>query len=226
MTTSVSNNTISQSLLDTMNPQSTSSTDSTVSDQENQFLTLLVTQMQNQDPTDPMDNSEVTSQMAQLATVTGIDQLNTTMQSMVTSNQTSQSLQAANLIGQGVLAPGSSVNLSSSQGVFGVTLPQDVDDATVTISDSSGNTVASLDLGAQKAGTIPLSWDGAETDGSTAPDGTYTVSVKATVGTTSVTATPLQYGTVTSITTTAGQDATLNVSGLGAVNYSDVQEIL
>jgi flagellar basal-body rod modification protein FlgD len=224
MTTAVNNN-ISQSVLDTMNAQSTT-TQSAAEAQQDQFLTLLVTQMQNQDPLNPMDNAEVTSQFAQLSTVTGIDKLNTTLQSLMGNYQTGQSLQAANLIGKGVLAPGSSLSLSSGQGILGVEFPQDVDSAVVNIKDASGNTVATLNLDSQKAGTLPLLWDGTKSDGTTAADGTYTFDVQATVAGTKADATALQFGSVNSISTTAGQDAVVNVSGLGGLSYSDIRQIL
>jgi flagellar hook assembly protein FlgD len=43
------------------------------------FLTMLVAQMQNQDPLNPMDNAQVTSQMAQINTVSGLEQVNTSV---------------------------------------------------------------------------------------------------------------------------------------------------
>ncbi|HEX2604611.1 MAG TPA: flagellar hook assembly protein FlgD [Oxalicibacterium sp.] len=225
MTTAVNNNTVSQTVLDAMNPQSASSK-SAAEAQQDQFLTLLVTQMQNQDPLNPMDNAEVTSQFAQLSTVTGIDKLNTTLQAMMGSNQTGTSLQAANLIGHGILAPGSSMTLADGKAILGVDFPQDVDSAVVTIKDQDGNAVATLNLDKQTAGTVPLLWDGTKTDGTTAADGTYTFDVKATVAGTKADATALQFGMVTSITTTSGQDATVNASGLGGVSYSDIRQIL
>ena len=43
------------------------------------FMTLLITQLQNQDPLNPMENSEMTSQLAQINTVSGIEELNATL---------------------------------------------------------------------------------------------------------------------------------------------------
>ena len=47
---------------------------------QDRFLKLLVAQLNNQDPMNPLDNAQMTSQMAQINTVTGIQQLNQTMQ--------------------------------------------------------------------------------------------------------------------------------------------------
>ena len=93
MATTVQNtNTASQALLDSVNGKK-SKTDSTQEAQD-RFMTLLVTQMKNQDPLNPMDNAQVTSQMAQLSTVSGINKLNSTVESLMTSLQMGQSYQA------------------------------------------------------------------------------------------------------------------------------------
>ncbi len=217
-------NNISQSVLDSMNGSGGTKKSATQA-QQDQFMTLLVTQMQNQDPLNPMDNAQVTSQLAQLSTVTGIDKLNTTLESLMGSYQTSQSLEAANMIGYGVLAAGSSISLSEGQGLMGVEFPNDVDAATVTIKDASGNVVQTMELGAQSAGTLPLLWDGTKADGTTAADGNYTFSVNSTLAGYPTTSNPLQFGVVTTVST--GSDGVkINVPGLGAVNFTDIRQIL
>lgn len=227
-------NTLPQSLLDSMNPKAPTAA-STAQEAQDRFMTLLVTQMKNQDPLNPMDNAQMTSQLAQLSTVTGIDKLNTTLESLMGSYQNSQSLQSANLIGRGVLAPGSSINLTANakedgttvmQGIMGVDMPQDADDVKVVIKDESGNTVATLALGKQSAGTQPLLWDGKKDDGTNAAAGNYTFEVQATVAGSKVDATALQFGVVTTVSTTPGQDAKVNVPGLGAVSFNDIRQIL
>lgn len=235
MTSAVNNNSVSQSVLDTLNAQNGSKA-SAAEDQKNQFLTLLVTQLQNQDPLNPLDNAEVTSQLAQLSTVTGIDQLNATLQSLSGSYQSSQSIQAAGLINHGILAPGSAINLTSAtandgtvttQGILGVNFSQNVDSAQVTIKDATGATVATLDIGKQNAGTVPLSWDGKKTDGTVAPAGNYTFTVDAAVAGVPVDTTALQFGVVNTVSTAAGQEPQLNVSGgLDSVKFSNVYQIL
>ena len=70
---------------------------------QDRFMTLLITQIKNQDPLNPLDNSEVTSQLAQLNTVSGIERLNDTFSSMAASFTAGQTLQAAALVGRGVL---------------------------------------------------------------------------------------------------------------------------
>lgn len=195
-----------------------------VQDLQNRFLTLLVTQMQNQDPLNPMDNSQVTSQMAQLSTVTGINNLNTSMSALSSSFLSTQMLQSASLIGKTVLSPGSSLALNGTAS-FGVDLPQAVDNLTVSITDAAGNPVRTIKLGAQNAGTIPLQWDGMTDTGVQAPKGTYQVSVKAAQGGNSVTATALSQDVVSSVSQNA-QGVLLNLANSGQVGLSSIKLIL
>lgn len=88
---------------------SSSLTGSNAADLQSSFLTLLVAQLKNQDPTNPMENNELTSQLAQISTVSGIEKLNTTLGSISGQIDNSQSLQASNLIGHGVMIPGTTV---------------------------------------------------------------------------------------------------------------------
>ena len=50
---------------------------------QDDFLKLLTTQLQYQDPMKPMENGEFLGQMAQFSTVTGITEMQTSMESMV-----------------------------------------------------------------------------------------------------------------------------------------------
>src|SRR5450830_1986902 len=126
---------------------------------QNRFLKLLTVQMKNQDPSNPMDNAQLTTQLAQLSTVSGISKLNTTLSSLMSDMSSSTSLQSADMIGHSVLAPGSSMNLTtdaktnsdgtmstSQKAVFGVQLAGAVDSLKVNIRDGSGKVVQSLDL--------------------------------------------------------------------------------
>lgn len=236
--------TVSSDLLTSMNgTSSATSSTSSLNDNspeaiQNRFLKLLTVQMQNQDPTNPMDNSQLTTQLAQLSTVSGISQLNTTLATLMSNLNSSQSLQSASMIGHSVLAPGNNLTLTSDtvkaddgtstttqKAVFGVQLAANADSVKINIRDSAGNIVHSLDLGAQSAGTVPIIWDGTNDAGGKAPDGTYTFDVAASSAGTSVGATALAFGTVASVST--GTDGVkLNVSNIGTIKTTDVVQIL
>lgn len=198
---------------------------SSVQEAQDRFMTLLVTQMKNQDPLNPLDNAQVTSQLAQLSTVTGIDKLNTTLQALQGSYQASQSLQAASLIGHGVLTSGSSITLNESKAVFGLELSDAADSVEVSILSGSGTIVRTLKLDGQDAGVIPLAWDGKAENGSLAADGEYIFEVKALRGGEKVSATPLSYGDVLSVTTGA-QGVLVNLPGREAVKLADIRQII
>lgn len=191
---------------------------------EDRFLKLLVTQLKNQDPLNPLDNAQVTSQMAQLSTVSGIEKLNATLQSLAASYTATQSMQATSMIGHGVLVPGAAINLQSGAAVAGVELAQPADKVVVSIHDASGKVLQQVDIGPQAAGVAAFQWDGA-TDSGTAADGAYTFSVKATRGTQKVDAGPLAFGQVSAVSPTA-QGAVLSIAGLGNVALSDIKQVV
>jgi flagellar basal-body rod modification protein FlgD len=207
------------------NSASGTTTTSSTQDAQDTFLKLLVTQMQNQDPLNPMDNSQMTSQLAEMSTASGIGQLNTTLSSLVNSLGTSQSMQAAAMIGQNVLVPGSQLALSNGTAYAGVNLSGPADQVTLTILDSSGNVVQTETLGSQKAGVLDIAWDGTNSAGAKVTDGSYKFSVTATQGGNAVTAVPLQVGTVSAVTNSAG-GFLLDLGTLGTFNFTDVQQIL
>ena len=194
-------------------------------EQQDRFLTLLVTQLKNQDPLNPMDNAQMTSQMAQMSTVSGIEKLNTTLNSLVDDIGMSQSMQAASMIGKGVLVPGSGLKLSDGAAYAGINLASAADQVTLKIMDSAGNVVQTEKLGARDAGVFNIGWDGVLADGTKAADGNYTFSVEAVQGGNKVTATALQIGTVSALVRSSN-GFLLDLGSLGTVDFSDVQQIL
>ena len=222
MTTPVSNTSC------TAGTSSTSGGLPSVKDQTDRFLTLLVTQLQNQDPLNPMDNAAITSQMAQLSTVTGIQQLNQTLSDM----SASQAYQTAGLIGHTAVAPGSLIGLAADtnaksgfSGAGGFQLPTAADDVKITVVDSTGATVKTIDLGSQKAGVGLFAWDGTTDAGGVAAAGDYKFAVTATASGNSVSPVSLTAGNVNSVLLN-GATPTLNISGLGNVPVSSVLEVL
>jgi flagellar basal-body rod modification protein FlgD len=222
-------------LMSTMNAKSATSSGDSVQADTDKFMTLLVTQLKNQDPLNPLDNAQVTSQLAQLQTVTGVNKLNETLNTLKASYQSSEAMQATNLIGHGVLVEGSDVALSGSKAIMGVELGTDADSVKVDIIDKNGKTVQSMDLGKQKAGVIPLAWDGVpdatNVDSSGKPvtlaDGNYTFQVTATRGADKLTdAKTLSFDSVASVTTNSTDGVKLNLPSKGGVTLADIKQVL
>jgi len=223
-TTSTSTSSAIQQLLNGSSSSSSSTTTSAADQVGDRFLTLLVTQMQNQDPLNPMDNAQITSQLAQINTLKGIDSLNTTMTSLMSAYSESLSMQSSAMVGKNVLAAGNSLTLGASGALGGVKLDADADKVNITISDANGVKVAEQSLGAQKAGVIDFVWDGKDGNGNALATGNYTFSVAATQGTSKVTATALEPGTVSALV--KGQSGyQLEIPGIGLVDFSAVQKI-
>ena len=221
-------NTTSSSLISSLNAANSSlaktatSATNGASGLQNQFMTLLTTQLQNQDPLNPMDSSQMTTQLAQISTVSGINQLNTTLQALSGSMIASSS---SSMIGHGVLAAGSTIGLSNGQGLAGIQLQNAADNVVVTIKDAAGNTVRSMNLGAQQAGIVPFTWDGLSDAGTAMANGCYTFSAQAVSAGNTSAATKLAYGMVNGVTPSAA-GATLNVANLGALDMAKVMMVL
>ena len=172
----------------------------TAADMQDQFLTLLVAQLQNQDPTSPMDNSQLTSQMAQISTVSGIEKLNSTVESVTSQFASMQMMQGANMIGRTVLSEGNQLGLAAKEaedgtkhltGTAAFDLDASASNVTVTITDANGKLVDTIEMGSANAGRNYFTWDGSDYTGEsmdlrfkvTATNGEAAVSPNAVVAT-------------------------------------------
>ena len=192
------------------------------------FITLMLAQLQNQDPTSPVDSNTFLTQLAQLSEVQGITSLNSNFSTLSNSLTSNQAMQASSLLGHQVLVSSSTATLAAGATVTGaVNVPQTTSQVTLSITDSNGNVVNQINLGAQSAGLANFSWNGTTGNGSPAPAGTYTLTAQyagAVSGGTA--ATTLVNGTVDSVSMGAGSAGmTLNVAGVGSVPFSSLQQI-
>jgi flagellar basal-body rod modification protein FlgD len=227
---------VSQDLMNAVNPKKNTVPEGSVQADQDKFMTLLVTQLKNQDPLNPLDNAQITSQLAQLSTVTGVNKLNTTLESLKASYQSSEALQATNMIGHGVLVEGDFVNLQDGKAILGVSLDNAADSVQVIITDPrTGKDVQTLDLREQKAGVVPLVWDGVpdpskvDADGKpvTLKNGEYLIRVVATRGGEQINdAKTLSFDSVASVTTSAKDGVKLNLPTKGVVSMADIKQIL
>jgi flagellar basal-body rod modification protein FlgD len=214
---------------------SSSATAASTQNLSDTFLKLLVAQMNNQDPLNPVDNSQITSQMAQISTVTGINNLNSTVNQLVSQLQQSQAVQSTQMSGHTVLVPGNALTLSSS-GISGSTqamaayggfsLPQAADSVTVTVKDSTGATVRTMNLGSLGAGLQDFSWNGATDGGAQAAAGNYTYTVAATAAGQSVSATAYSAQQVVGLTPQSDGSVQFLLSNGSQVGFSSIAQIM
>jgi len=225
MTTASAVSSSADQIYSSLNSAASKTETTAVDDQQSRFLKLLTTQLKNQDPLNPMDNAQTTSQLAQISTVDGIERLNQTVKSMVSSMQSSDSLQAAALVGRAVLVPGSAMKVVSGLGVAGIQLDAAADKVSVTITDKNGIEMRRLDLDALEAGTHEFVWDGKNQSGTAVADGSYSIKVSAYIGENKVGASTLELATVNSVIT-GGSEIQVDVGSLGRVSMGDIKLIL
>ena len=189
--------------------------------QADRFLKLLVAQLNNQDPMNPMDNAQMTSQMAQINTVTGIQQLNDTIQSIAGQFTAMQVMQGATMIGRDVLTQGNSLAMTEGVGKAAIDLAGSADNVTIKVMSPGGQLLDTLNLGAKSAGRHDFEWKPTNYTGT----GTPTFSVVATQGKSSVAATALSRNTVASVSADSGA-LVLSLKGGSTVKYDAVKAIL
>ena len=123
------------------------------------FLKLMTTQLQNQDPFSPMDNGDFIAQMAQFSTVTGITEINNNLSNIGSKLEPNRVATAAQFLGHSVLIPGKRVSPDDNGEIHGVVdLPASSTDVGLTFTNSSGEVVKTIELGAQNKGLIGFSW--------------------------------------------------------------------
>ncbi len=143
-----------------------------IADNFQTFLTLLTTQLQNQNPLDPLDTNQFTAQLVQFAGVEQQLKTNDQLTSLVTLEKSAQSTQALIYVGNTVAVDGSKANFDGSA-TWNINAPKDTS-ATITISDSTGQTAYSGNF-SLKQGGASFVWDGKGNDGTQWPPGAYTL---------------------------------------------------
>ena len=195
---------------------------------QDEFFNLMITQLQNQDPFKPMESGDFLGQIAQFSTVNGISELQTSFATLASSLQSSQALQASTMVGREVVVPRDIVTLKKDGKVpLSATLPSESTSVKLTVIDDAGQVVRQALLGPQTAGLLRYDWDGLNDQALRAPAGAYIVQFEATIdGRVQALDTAVR-ARVDSVTLSrTGLLPTLNINGLGAIDMSEVLEIL
>ena len=170
-------------------------------DNQDRFLTLLVAQMRNQDPMNPMENAQLTTQIAQIQTVTGVDQLNTSLEKLGAQFNQSQLSGAVSLVGRNVTMAGNRLTMGAGEalGVFDLAAP--ADNVKVEITTPAGTVIDTVNLGAATSGRHAFNWS----DSGYSADRELQFRIVATRGTRPVGATTFSRDQVVALNTTGGQ---------------------
>jgi flagellar basal-body rod modification protein FlgD len=188
------------------------------------FLQLLVTQLKNQDPLNPQDSSAFVTQLAQITQVEQTYDINTNLQSLLSSQNNAGALSSVSFIGKQISALGSQVSLiSGNPSTLGFTLPSNAAQVSVQISDASGNTVRTLTQGATAAGANSITWDGNDNNNNALSSGTYSFTVTAVnANGQKIAGTPMIQGKVTGVKLD-GTTPVLSINGIDVPLTSVVQ---
>ena len=190
------------------------------------FMNLLVTQLTHQDPTKPMENTELATQISQFATVSGIDELNTSFGDFSNNMLAQQSIQASSLVGHEVMIESYLGVLPSGGSLTGsVYMPDAGTNVKLQITDKSGALVREMSLGQLEEGMTQFSWDGLTDSGDYAEPGQYTLSATATIDDADQALATMINANVGSVSIGSSSGVLVNLDGLGLVSINDVLEI-
>jgi flagellar basal-body rod modification protein FlgD len=142
------------------------------------FLSLLTTQLQNQNPLSPLDTNQFTQQLVEFAGVEQQLKTNDSLATLVTLQQTTQNSQALEYVGKTAVVSGNTTALSNSQATWELNVPSNAT-LTITIANSTGQNVYSGTYSANAGNNQPFNWNGTNSDGTTSPDGLYTMTATA-----------------------------------------------
>ncbi len=140
------------------------------------FMHLLVVELQHQNPLEPMSTTDMASQLSQMTMAQQLTEINASMEASLTMSQSINNTAMLALVGRNVTVAGDEVHVAdgaASGTMLNSTAPGT---ATVRVSDADGNEVATF-VRNVTAGLNELNWDGLMSDGQTAADGAYRISV-------------------------------------------------
>ncbi|ROR25042.1 flagellar basal-body rod modification protein FlgD [Comamonas sp. BIGb0124] len=220
MTTSIASAPTSYVYQPSSSLDATSVSGSTSQDAQDRFMKLLIAQLNNQDPLNPMDNAEMTSQIAQINTVTGIQQLNTTVTGLASQINGSQLLQSGTMVGHGVLYEGNSLTVADKVGYGTFELAGTASNVTVQIKNPSGAVLDTVKLGALGAGQHSFQWDA-----SNYPDTELVFDASATNGQATVAATPYSTAVVKSVGLQSDGSLAVRLDDGQSLPYSKVKAV-
>lgn len=141
------------------------------------FLKLLMTQLKYQDPTSPMDTDKMVAQTADMAVIESQANMQIELEKMVKQFRHTASYQLIGAVGK--LAD---TGMNGIEFKNGGTFYQDIlyfeepfDNGLLSIIDSNGNNIRTIQLGEGDSGLQSVSWDGKDSFGNTVEAGIYTM---------------------------------------------------
>jgi len=144
-----------------------------------EFLKLLTTQLKNQDPLSPLDTNQFTQELVQFSSVEQQIQTNTSLNTLISLQQSAQITAALGFIGHNVVVNGSTAQLANGQATWNYNVPKPAT-ATISIADATTGSVVFSTKQALQPGQQTFTWNGQTSDGNVLTSGTYKISITAT----------------------------------------------
>ena len=191
------------------------------------FLTLFTAQLQNQNPLEPVKNEAFVAQLAQFSQLEALTNMQTSLDTFVTSMSGERMLNSASLIGKKVaitdaltpLAQGGKIDAS-------INLPEGAAGIQINVHDAKGNLVKEIVAGPQLPGGMSVQWDGTNNAGQLATPGLYQLSAQAVINGKTATVPVNTLATVRAITTNPTDGSvSVEVDGGKTLLLSDVKRV-
>ena len=164
--------------------------------------------------------------MAQFSTVSGIEEMQQSLETMTSTFNSQQTLQSTQLVGHEVLVENDSMSLEADGSASGsFELDATSGDVKMNISDASGKVVRQMSLGEFVSGRHDFSWDGLSDQGERMPAGNYNVSITASDGEAFKSATVLTSRVIDSVEFGSGSETTLNTRQGDVLSMADIRQI-
>lgn len=193
---------------------------------KNEFMELMIAQLKNQNPLEPKGNGEFIADLAQFSSLEEMQNLSSTVDSVVGEFRSTQALQASAMVGKSVMAPANFGILDQSGQMKGVVnVPSNTGGLRINIENASGEMVRQLDMGEASAGQQAFSWDGQDGNGNALPPGKYYVSAQGSYPQGTEQLQTMMSANVDSVSLGQGGSITLNLAGMGSLPLSEVQQI-
>lgn len=169
------------------------------------FMKLFISQLKYQDPLKPQDPTAMLDQLSQLTMVEQSYNNTTATNNLLAAQNNSISLTALTLIGKDVKANGNEVSFDGSTApTVEFSLASSATSSQLSIANSAGVVVRTVDLGSANSGNNSYVWDGRDGSGALLAAGSYTFAVNAKAA---------NGGTVTATTYTTGKIDGVDLSG-------------
>lgn len=142
------------------------------------FLRLFTTQLRYQNPINPMDSTEFTSQLAQFSSLEQLFNIGSQLKDLLLYQNSLQNTLTANIIGKEIRYEGDSIYLRDNALInYSLTIP--ASQVKITIYDSTGKAVRTVELNNQSDGPQSYQWDGKDSEGNNLPEGEYKIKIEA-----------------------------------------------